>query len=96
MSKHHSDVLDYAIVGAGMSGLWAAFDELTLDPPSEPEVSVDFEIEDGTAIGESLARGLLDVDYRGSAGYGNDFRTRLQYHLGGLDLYPASATHTDS
>jgi dipeptidyl aminopeptidase/acylaminoacyl peptidase len=29
---------------------------------------------------------VLDVDYRGSKGYGNDFRTRLQYHLGGLDL----------
>lgn len=29
---------------------------------------------------------VVDVDYRGSAGYGQDFRTALQYHLGGLDL----------
>jgi len=29
---------------------------------------------------------VIDVDYRGSAGYGRDFRTALQYHLGGLDL----------
>jgi len=29
---------------------------------------------------------VVDVDYRGSEGYGNDFRTRLQFHLGGLDL----------
>jgi dipeptidyl aminopeptidase/acylaminoacyl peptidase len=29
---------------------------------------------------------VVDVDYRGSEGYGQDFRTALQYHLGGLDL----------
>ena len=29
---------------------------------------------------------VVDVDYRGSRGYGSDFRTALQYHLGGLDL----------
>ena len=29
---------------------------------------------------------VLDVDYRGSAGYGRDFRTDVQYHLGGKDL----------
>lgn len=29
---------------------------------------------------------VVDVDYRGSAGYGQDFRTALQYHLGGMDL----------
>ena len=26
---------------------------------------------------------VVDVDYRGSAGYGRDFRTDVQYHLGG-------------
>ncbi len=29
---------------------------------------------------------VVDVDYRGSAGYGRDFRTDVQYHLGGKDL----------
>jgi dipeptidyl aminopeptidase/acylaminoacyl peptidase len=29
---------------------------------------------------------VLDVDYRGSAGYGGAFRTDAQYHLGGRDL----------
>ncbi len=29
---------------------------------------------------------VLDVDYRGSRGYGNRFRTDVQYHLGGRDL----------
>ena len=29
---------------------------------------------------------VLDVDYRGSAGYGNRFRTDVQFHLGGKDL----------
>ena len=29
---------------------------------------------------------VIDVDYRGSAGYGRDFRTDVQYHLGGRDL----------
>lgn len=29
---------------------------------------------------------VIDVDYRGSAGYGRDFRTDVQYHLGGKDL----------
>ena len=29
---------------------------------------------------------VLDVDYRGSAGYGRDFRTGVQHHLGGRDL----------
>ena len=29
---------------------------------------------------------IVDVDYRGSAGYGNRFRTGVQYHLGGRDL----------
>ncbi|HVS08352.1 MAG TPA: prolyl oligopeptidase family serine peptidase, partial [Planctomycetota bacterium] len=29
---------------------------------------------------------VLDVDYRGSAGYGNRFRTDVQGHLGGKDL----------
>ena len=29
---------------------------------------------------------VIDVDYRGSAGYGSDFRTDVQYHLGGKDL----------
>ncbi|MFT5462699.1 MAG: acetyl esterase/lipase [Planctomycetota bacterium] len=29
---------------------------------------------------------VIDVDYRGSAGYGQDFRTAVQYHLGGKDL----------
>jgi len=34
----------------------------------------------------SMGYPVIDVDYRGSAGYGRDFRTALQYHLGGLDL----------
>ena len=29
---------------------------------------------------------VVDVDYRGSRGYGNDFRTGIQHHMGGLDL----------
>jgi dipeptidyl aminopeptidase/acylaminoacyl peptidase len=29
---------------------------------------------------------VVDVDYRGSAGYGGRFRGAVQYHLGGLDL----------
>ncbi len=29
---------------------------------------------------------VVDVDYRGSEGYGRDFRTDVQYHLGGKDL----------
>jgi len=29
---------------------------------------------------------VLDIDYRGSAGYGRDFRTDVYRHLGGLDL----------
>ena len=29
---------------------------------------------------------VIDVDYRGSAGYGRDFRTDVQGHLGGQDL----------
>ncbi|HED66015.1 MAG TPA: S9 family peptidase [Planctomycetes bacterium] len=29
---------------------------------------------------------VVDVDYRGSAGYGRDFRGDVQYHLGGKDL----------
>ncbi len=29
---------------------------------------------------------VVDVDYRGSAGYGNAFRTAVQHHLGGKDL----------
>ena len=29
---------------------------------------------------------VIDVDYRGSRGYGRDFRTDVQYELGGLDL----------
>jgi dipeptidyl aminopeptidase/acylaminoacyl peptidase len=29
---------------------------------------------------------VVDVDYRGSQGYGQDFRTAVQYHLGGLEL----------
>jgi dipeptidyl aminopeptidase/acylaminoacyl peptidase len=29
---------------------------------------------------------VIDVDYRGSRGYGRDFRTDVQYRLGGLDL----------
>ena len=29
---------------------------------------------------------VLDTDYRGSAGYGRDFRTDVYRHLGGLDL----------
>ena len=29
---------------------------------------------------------VIDVDYRGSAGYGQSFRTDVQYHLGGKDL----------
>ncbi|MEM7306205.1 MAG: prolyl oligopeptidase family serine peptidase [Planctomycetota bacterium] len=29
---------------------------------------------------------VIDVDYRGSAGYGQSFRTDVQYHLGGRDL----------
>lgn len=34
----------------------------------------------------SMGYPVIDVDYRGSAGYGGAFRTDLQYHLGGLDL----------
>jgi len=29
---------------------------------------------------------VIDVDYRGSRGYGSDFRTDVPYHLGGKDL----------
>ena len=29
---------------------------------------------------------VVDVDYRGSRGYGRDFRTDVKYHLGGKDL----------
>jgi dipeptidyl aminopeptidase/acylaminoacyl peptidase len=34
------------------------------------------------------ARGyvVLDIDYRGSAGYGRDWRTAIYRHMGGLDL----------
>ncbi|MCZ6596053.1 MAG: prolyl oligopeptidase family serine peptidase [Planctomycetota bacterium] len=34
----------------------------------------------------SMGYAVIDVDYRGSAGYGNRFRTDVQYHLGGKDL----------
>ena len=34
----------------------------------------------------ALGYPVIDVDYRGSAGYGRDFRTDVQYHLGGRDL----------
>jgi dipeptidyl aminopeptidase/acylaminoacyl peptidase len=29
---------------------------------------------------------VLDIDYRGSAGYGRDWRTAIYRHMGGLDL----------
>ncbi len=29
---------------------------------------------------------VLDIDYRGSAGYGRDWRTAIRKHMGGLDL----------
>ncbi len=35
---------------------------------------------------------VVDVDYRGSAGYGQDFRTAVQFHLGGLELKDIDAT----
>ncbi|HTF88276.1 MAG TPA: alpha/beta fold hydrolase, partial [Planctomycetota bacterium] len=35
---------------------------------------------------------VVDVDYRGSEGYGQDFRTAEQYHLGGLELDDIHAT----
>lgn len=35
---------------------------------------------------------VLDVDYRGSAGYGRDWRTAIYRHMGGLDL----SDHTDA
>ncbi|MEX1025995.1 MAG: prolyl oligopeptidase family serine peptidase [Planctomycetota bacterium] len=38
---------------------------------------------------------VIDVDYRGSAGYGREFRTAVQYHLGGLDLADIHAVVDD-
>ena len=49
------------------------------------------------AVAESINAKIQKLK-RAACGFRNRdrFRTAIMFHLGGLDLYPASATHTNS